>query len=125
MATEINQGMLAKPKWEGPPNASVVIHRTEPEAPTVDIETGISASGKEFFTVKVRNADNPDEAVTMAMAARYELDAMMARDKDALDYIAALFLNPPDEWSTSDMLNAIKRQVGDIGRKVESGEIPF
>lgn len=78
----------------------VVIHRTEPEPPTVDIETGISASGKDFFTIKVRNATTHDEAVMMAMAARYEYDRLMERDRQALDELATI-IGGLDEYELS------------------------
>lgn len=58
-----------------PDSTTLTIHRSEPEPTTTDVEVGVSASGKLFYTVKVRNATTPAEAVRLAQEAREQLVA--------------------------------------------------
>lgn len=78
----------SNPEVYGIKEQQVVLHRTEPEPMTVDVEVGVSASGKPFHTVKVRNATDPTAAVNAVQDALNDLE--FTADKLALDKIATI-----------------------------------
>jgi hypothetical protein len=102
------------------PTGSTVIHRSEPEPMTVDVEVGVSASGKDFWTVKVRNAQNPEGAALSAKMTALELNAEMTRDKQALDWAAETLRT--HEGTPLEILQEIAKIVATTGRVVEDKE---
>jgi len=89
---------------------SYVFHSTTPADPTVAIETGISAGGKAFHTVNVRDARSSEEAVQL-MADTLERLNGPSEDAVTLRAIVALYLNAEGQGHSPE---AFFREVGNL-----------